>query len=123
MKAGDAILAMLTPNEPKKHFWVIILAILDDNTAILGNITSGCKDHTLPIHNNEYSELTKPTSYFNYPEVRVESLQELENKLKTKQIKRLPSISCELLRQIQDGLLNSKHTPIHLKELFRLHSK
>lgn len=108
MKAGDVFCARLSFNEPKRHFWVVVLAITADDKAILGNITSG-----------EYGELTQDKSYLNYPKARVEAITSLQEKLKRKEIFAKKPVSADLLKQIQEGLLRSKHTPKDIKQLFR----
>lgn len=119
MKAGDVFCACLSPNEPKRHFWVVIVAITEDDEAILGNITSTAFDHTLYITSAEYEELTQDTSYLNYPKARVETITSLKEKLKKKEIYSKKPVSADLLRQIQEGLLRSKHTPKDIKQLFK----
>ncbi len=119
MKAGDVFCARLSFNEPKRHFWVVVLAITADDKAILGNITSDAFDHTLYITSGEYGELTQDKSYLNYPKARVEAITSLQEKLKRKEIFAKKPVSADLLKQIQEGLLRSKHTPKDIKQLFR----
>lgn len=123
MKAGDVFCAYLSPNELKRHFWVVVLAITADNKAILSNITSSAFDRTLYITSAEYEELTQDKSYLNYPKSRVEAITSLKEKLRKKEIFAKKPVSSMLLKQIQEGLLRSKHTPRDIKLLFRTNHK
>lgn len=123
MKTGDVFSAVLSPVEPKRHFWVIVLAITESNELICGNITSYCFDKTTPIHDSEYPLLTQPTSYINYPQMRIESVLSLEDKIKSGLAKKCPSVSKNLLLQIQEGALESKYTPNNIKSLLKQYLK
>lgn len=123
MKAGDVFCAYLSPNEPKHHFWVVVLAVTADDKVILANITSHSFDHTLYITSAEYEELTQDKSYLNYPKSRVETITSLKEKLRKKEIFSKKPVSAGVLTQIQEGLLRSKHTPRDIKYLFRTNHK
>lgn len=123
MKAGDVFSAVLSPTEPTRHFWVVVLSISESGDLICVNITSYCFDKTTPVHNAEYPLLTQPTSYVNYPQIRIEPTSRLEEKIKNNLAKKCPSASQDLLSQIQEGSLKSKYTPNHIKSLLKHHLK
>ncbi|WP_428077735.1 hypothetical protein [Candidatus Avelusimicrobium alvi] len=123
MNTGDVFLALLSANEPKKHFWVVVLAITKSGNAIVGDITSRCKDPSLPINDAEYECLTQPVSYFNFPEMQILPLNYLEDKLKKREMIAKPSVSESLLKQIQQGAIDSQFTPQNIKNLLRQYLK
>ena len=120
MRAGDVFLAMLSPGEPKRHFWVIVLSV-DENSGsvLLVNISSHCFDTTTIIHNTEYEELTEDTSYVYYKGAHFRSKEDLQDKINKKQIYKKRPLPTKLLQEIQQGILLSKHTPLSIKSMFR----
>ena len=123
MKTGDVFLALLSVTEPKKHFWVIVLAITEEGTAILGNITSNSADKTLRIFQAEYECLSKKCSFFNFPEMEILPLASLEERRLKHQIIPKPAISADLLKQIQEGAILSPHTPQNIKKILKKYLK
>lgn len=123
MKTGDAFSAMLSPTEPKRHFWVVVLAVLSSDEAVCCNITSFCPDKTTAIHDAEYPLLTQPTSYMNYPQICIQPVSSLEEKIKKGLARKCPPVSADLRKQIQQGAILSKYTPNYIKAFLRLHIK
>lgn len=119
MKSGDVFSAILSPSEPKAHFWVVVVAVISEDKAVCCNITSHCFDKTTPIYSAEYSELTQDISYVNYPQARIENISSLEDKINKKMARLRPPVSKDLLKQILEGALKSKYTPNNIKLLIK----
>lgn len=119
MKDGDVFSAVLSPSEPKSHFWVVVLAVISEDKAVCCNITSYCFDKTTPVYSAEYSELTQDISYINYPQARIEKISSLEDKINKQVAHICPPVSKDLLKQILEGALKSKYTPNNIKLLIK----
>ncbi len=123
INTGDVFLAMLSTQEPKRHFWVVILAVNKINKTVCVNITSVTKDRTLKIYSGEYTELTQSVSYANFPQARIEDIDNLEEKIRKNIIKKKTPVPSPLLKQMQESALLSKYTPGKIKAFIREHTK
>ncbi|WP_178337412.1 hypothetical protein [Candidatus Avelusimicrobium facis] len=123
MKTGEVFSTVLSPSEPKRHFWVVVLAVTSAGDLVCANITSYCFDKTTPICEAEYSLLTQPISYVNYPQMRIEKDANIEAKIKNGLAKRCHAVSKDLLKQIHAGAVRSKHTPNNIKALLKKYLK
>ena len=123
LKTGSVFSVSLSPQEPKRHLWVIVLAVDEEDNAVCVNITSNTKDHFLKICSAEYPLLTQNVSYANFPQARIESIAKLETKLRPPLGKKCPDVSCSLLKQFQESALQSKYTPQNIKNFLRKHLK
>lgn len=123
LKTGSVFSVLLSPQEPKRHLWVVILAVDKEDNAVCVNITSSTKDHFLEICSAEYPLLTQDISYANFPQARIENITKLETKIRPPLGKKCPDVSASLLKQLQEGALKSKFTPQNIKEFLKKHLK